>query len=88
VALVTTAGLMLPLLAPLGLEGATARALVVVAIGAGSMMVSHANDSFFWVVTQFSGMTVNQGYRLQSLGSLVTGLAAAATVWAAAAVVL
>ncbi|HOC73022.1 MAG TPA: GntP family permease, partial [Candidatus Hydrogenedentes bacterium] len=88
VALITTAGLMLPLLAPLGLEGATARALVVVAIGAGSMMVSHANDSFFWVVTQFSGMTVNQGYRLQSLGSLVTGLAAAATVWAAAAVVL
>ncbi len=88
VALITTAGLMLPLLAPLGLEGDTARALVVVAIGAGSMMVSHANDSFFWVVTQFSGMTVNQGYRLQSLGSLVTGLAAAATVWAAAAVVL
>lgn len=88
VALITTAGLMLPLLAPLGLEGATARALVVVAIGAGSMMVSHANDSFFWVVTQFSGMTVNQGYRLQSLGSLVTGLAAAAAVWAAAAVVL
>ncbi|HNY88117.1 MAG TPA: GntP family permease, partial [Candidatus Hydrogenedentes bacterium] len=81
-------GLMVPLLAPLGLEGDTARALVVVAIGAGSMMVSHANDSFFWVVTQFSGMTVNQGYRLQSLGSLVTGLAAAATVWAAAAVVL
>ena len=57
VALITTAGLVLPLLAPLGLEGATARALVVVAIGAGSMMVSHANDSFFWVVTQFSGMT-------------------------------
>ena len=88
VALLTTAGLVLPLLPSLGLESATAKALVVVATGAGSMMVSHANDSFFWVVTQFSGMTVNQGYRLQSLGSLVTGLAAAATVWLLSVVVL
>ena len=45
------------------------------------MVVSHANDSYFWVVTQFSGMTVNQGYRLQTLGTLVQGLAAAAAVW-------
>jgi len=80
VAIITTAGLMVPLLPSLGFEGETAKALVVVAIGAGAMVVSHANDSYFWVVTQFSRMTVNQGYRLQTLGTLVQGLAAALTI--------
>ncbi|WP_263053718.1 GntT/GntP/DsdX family permease [Defluviicoccus vanus] len=52
---------------PLGLDGETAKALVVVAIGAGAMVASHANDSFFWVVTQFSNMTPETGYKLQTL---------------------
>ena len=51
VAIITTAGLMAPLMATLGLDSETARALVVVSIGAGAMVVSHANDSYFWVVT-------------------------------------
>lgn len=81
VAIITTAGIMAPLLEALGLDAPTARALVVVAIGAGSMVVSHANDSYFWVVTQFSGMNVQQGYKLQTLGTLVQGLTAAVAVW-------
>jgi GntP family gluconate:H+ symporter len=78
VAIITTASLMAPLLPALGLGGDHARALAVVAIGAGSMVVSHANDSYFWVVTQFSHMNVRQGYKLQTLGTLVEGTAAAA----------
>lgn len=88
VAIITTAGLMAPLMTPLGLDGETAKALVVVAIGAGAMVVSHANDSFFWVVTQFSNMSPETGYRLQTLGTLVQGCVAGATVWVIAAVVL
>ena len=88
VSLITTAGLMAPLLTPLGLDGETAKALVVVAIGAGSMVVSHANDSFFWVVTQFSNMSPERGYELQTLGTLVQGLIAGAAVWATAAIIL
>jgi len=88
VAIITTAGLMAPLLTPLGLDGETAKALVVVAIGAGAMVVSHANDSFFWVVTQFSNMTPETGYKLQTLGTLVQGLIAGAAVWAVSAIVL
>jgi len=38
------------------------------------MVVSHANDSFFWVVTQMSGMNIAKGYKLHSLGTLVIGL--------------
>lgn len=81
VAIITTASLMAPFLAALGLDGDTGRALAVVAIGAGSMVVSHANDSYFWVVTQFSGMDVRTGYRLQTVGTLVTGVAGAMAVW-------
>ncbi|HAS19190.1 MAG TPA: hypothetical protein DCR42_04240, partial [Flavobacteriaceae bacterium] len=53
----------------------------VVAIGAGSAVVSHANDSFFWVVTQFSQMSVPQGYRLHTLASLILGISALLTLY-------
>ncbi len=88
VSIITTAGLVSPLLPALGLDGSVAKALVVVSIGAGAMVVSHANDSYFWVVTQFSKMTVNQGYRIQSLGTLVEGCAAAVAVWVLSLIVL
>ena len=42
-------------------------ALVVVAIGAGAMTVSHANDSYFWVVTNFGEMEPQDGYKTQTL---------------------
>jgi GntP family gluconate:H+ symporter len=88
VSIITTAGLMAPLLVPLGLDSDTAKALTVVAIGAGAMVVSHANDSFFWVVTQFSNMTPDLGYRLQTVGTLVQGMVAAAAVWGISLMVL
>ncbi len=77
VAIVTTASMLAPVLTVLGLDTETGRALAVLAIGAGSLVVSHANDSFFWVVSQMSGMTVSQGYRLIALGTGMTGLVAA-----------
>ena len=76
VAIITTASIAAPLLPAMGLDSDTSKALVVVAIGAGSAVVSHANDSFFWVVTQLSHMNVNQGYRLQSVGTAVLGFSA------------
>jgi len=88
VAIITTAGLLAPLLATLGLDSDTHRALVVIAIGAGAMVVSHANDSYFWVVTQFSGMDVKTGYKLQTVGTLVQGLTAAVAVYLVSMMVL
>lgn len=73
VALITTASIMAPLMGQLGLDSETTTALVVLIIGAGSLITSHANDSFFWVVTQMSDMDVATGYRLQSLGSALLG---------------
>ena len=88
VAIITTAGIIAPLLGTLGLETTTAKALAVVAIGAGSMVVSHANDSYFWVVTGLSGMSVKQGYKLQTLGTLVEGATAAVALWIISLIVL
>ena len=76
VAITTTAGIIAPLMATLGLATPVGAALVVVAIGAGSMTVSHANDSYFWVVTNFGGMRPEDGYKTQTLGTLVIGIAA------------
>lgn len=81
VALITTAGIVAPMLEAFGLDAPTMRALTVVAIGAGSMVVSHANDSYFWVVTQFSRMTLSQGYRLQTIGTAVEGTVSILAVW-------
>ncbi|NLF37942.1 GntP family permease [bacterium] len=80
VALVTTSAIIYPMLGSLGLEGEMARVLAVMAIACGSMVVSHANDSYFWVVSQFSHMRVATAYRAQTLGSLVQGVAGMAAV--------
>ena len=81
VALVTTSALVAPLLSDIGMSSDLGRVLVVMAIGAGAMTVSHANDSYFWVVTQFSRMSVAQAYRAQTSATLVMGLSAAVLTW-------
>ncbi|MFI6519634.1 GntP family permease [Spirillospora sp. NPDC050679] len=92
-ALIITSTLAQPLLPALGLDGMLGgipigQVLAVMAIGAGSMVVSHVNDSYFWVVTQFSGMNVSTAYRAQTAATLVQGLTALALVLVMGAVLL
>lgn len=77
VALITTASILAPLTATLGFDSEIQKAMMVLAIGAGSMVVSHANDSAFWIVTQLTGMDVQTGYRVYTMGTLVVGVFAA-----------
>jgi GntP family gluconate:H+ symporter len=81
VALITTSSLMAPLMSSLGFETGIAKALVVLSIGAGSMVVSHANDSFFWVVTQMTGMDVKTGYKVHTFATLIIGVTSALIIW-------
>ena len=76
VAITTTASIVAPLLSVLGFTTPVEIALVVMAIGAGAMTVSHANDSYFWVVTNFGEMQPEEGYKTQTLMTLVIGIAA------------
>lgn len=77
VAIVTTASILgayadpNSLMAVLGLNTSLAAALCVMAIGCGAMCVSHANDSYFWVVTNFSGLSAELGYKTQTLMTLI-----------------
>lgn len=73
-ALVIGSSVFAPLLA--GLDGLTIwqQSLMVTSLGAGAMVVSHANDSYFWVVTQFSGFKVADAYRSYTLMTLWMGL--------------
>ncbi|MEO5994023.1 MAG: GntP family permease [Arthrobacter sp.] len=57
VALTTTAGLIAPAVAAAGMNGMQLAALVI-AVAAGSVVVSHVNDSGFWLVGRFFGMDV------------------------------
>ncbi|WP_422106283.1 GntP family permease [Winogradskyella sp.] len=73
-AMVITASLLAPLLPVLGWQDPIDFALAVMAIGGGAMMVSHYNDSYFWVVSQFSGLSAKATSKSFSLLTVVQGL--------------
>ncbi len=81
VALVTTSAMVAPLLSSIGLDSDIGRVLCVMAIGSGAMTVSHANDSFFWVVSQFSRMSVSQAYKAQTMATAIQGVSGIIFVW-------
>lgn len=77
--LVITSTIVMPLLPSLGLDAMMGtvpigQMLTVMAIGCGAMVVSHVNDSYFWVVSQFSKMNLTTAYRAQTLATLVQGI--------------
>jgi len=74
VSIITTAAIMAPVLESFGLESSTGRALTVLSIGAGAITVSHLNDSFFWVVAQFSEMNATKALKTQTISTLIQGL--------------
>ena len=80
VAIITTASIMGmfdasdSLMFALGLTSEIAAALTVMAIAAGAMCVSHANDSYYWVVTNFTKLTPQQGYKTQTMLTFIMGV--------------
>jgi GntP family gluconate:H+ symporter len=88
VAIITTSAILFPMLNSLGLDSDMGKALVVMATGAGAMTVSHANDSYFWVVSQFSGMDIKTAYRTQTMASLIQGVTGIVTVYLVSLIVV
>ena len=81
VAMVAASAIVAPLVGPLGYTSEIGRALLVLAIASGAMVVSHVNDSYFWIVAQGSGIPVSTAYRSQTLATLVQGIVALLVVW-------
>jgi GntP family gluconate:H+ symporter len=88
VAMVAGSALVAPLLPQIGLDSEMGRVLTVVAVGAGAMTVSHANDSYFWVVAQFSKMDVLTAYRAHTGATLAMGLVTITTAWVLSLIVI
>ena len=74
VSIITTAAMIAPLLDTLGLSGEMGKVLATLSIGAGAMTVSHLNDSYFWVVSQFSNMNTDTALRCHTVTTLFQGL--------------
>ena len=64
---------LFPLLSVLGLDSEMGKVWAIMALGVGSMTVSHANDSYFWIVSQMSGMDVKTAYKTHTFGTLLQG---------------
>ena len=94
VAIITTASIMgafsadNSLMQTLGFTSEISAALCVMAIASGAMCVSHANDSYFWVVTNFSKMTADQGYRTQTAMTFIMGVVGMISVYILSLVLL
>jgi GntP family gluconate:H+ symporter len=73
VALITTANIIAPMLTSLGLDSESGRLLATLSMGAGSIVVSHANDSYFWVVAKFSELDVSDMLKCYTSSTLVLG---------------
>ncbi|MFT0861170.1 GntP family permease [Ancylobacter sp. G4_0304] len=78
VAAITASGMMMELMEPLGLGSPGGRALAALAVGAGSMTVSHINDGLFWLTGEAGRWQPGGTLARFSLGTLVQGVVALA----------
>jgi len=74
VAIITASSIILPLLPVLGLDSETGRLLSVLSMGAGSMMISQANDAYFWVIAKFSGLEMKPMLKVYSMATFLMGI--------------
>ncbi|WAC27483.1 GntP family permease [Ancylobacter sp. SL191] len=73
VALITAAGLVQPAVQAAGYQGADLAAIVV-ALAAGSVMLSHVNDSGFWLVGRFFNMDIKTTFKTWTVMQTLVGL--------------
>jgi GntP family gluconate:H+ symporter len=80
VAIITAASIVQPLLPVLGFATPESRIYCVLAMGCGSMMVSHANDAYFWVISKFERIPMQPMLRVYSVATLLMGIVSFAMV--------
>lgn len=80
VAMLTTGGLLATPIAEAGLGGLET-ALLALAIGFGALGLSHVNDSGFWIVTKYQGLSVKQGLQTWTVLSTIFSLSGFILCW-------
>jgi GntP family gluconate:H+ symporter len=74
VAIITAASIVQPLLPALGFVTPDDKLLCVLSMGAGSMMISHANDAYFWVIARFQKIEMQPMLQVYSIATLLMGI--------------
>ena len=75
VAIITTSTIIYPLLGSLGLDNEIDKIWTILSIGVGSMTVSHTNDSYFWIVSEMTGISAKKALKYHTTGTLIQGIA-------------
>ena len=88
VAIITSASFVAPMLPLLGLDSEWGKIFAMLAMGSGSMIVSHANDSYFWVVSNFSDIDPGVALKVYSTSTIVMGVVVFVLVWITSFIVL
>lgn len=73
-AIIVATSILAPIAAIAGFVQPLPLSLLLSATAAGAMMVSHTNDAYFWVIAQFSGLSMQETYRSFSLLSIVLSI--------------
>ena len=87
-AIIVVTSIIAPLAAAAGLDTPTELSLLLASIAGGTMMISHTNDAYFWVISQFSGMGMSSTYKTFSIATLFMSIAALITVLLLALIML
>ena len=74
VAIITAASIVQPLLPALGLNTPDGKLLCVLSMGGGSMVLSHANDAYFWVIAKFAGIDMKSMLKVYTVSTALMGL--------------
>jgi GntP family gluconate:H+ symporter len=74
VAIITASTIIQPLFLNTTLNNEREKLFIVLAMGAGSMMISHANDAYFWVISKFSGIDAKTMFRIYSMATIIMSL--------------
>ena len=73
VAIVTTCAITAPILQSIGMTSELEKVILIISIGSGAKTISHVNDSYFWVVTKYSNIEMNEVLKYFS-ATLIQGL--------------
>ncbi len=74
VAIVTTCAITAPLIQSIGMTSELEKVILIISIGSGAMTISHINDSYFWVVSKYSNIEMNDVLKFFSTTTLIQGL--------------
>lgn len=80
-AIVIASSILGPMAVAAGISNPLSLSLLIMSIGGGAMTVSHANDSYFWVVSQFGQLSVKEAYKSFTLMTAIQGITVLMAAW-------